>query len=221
MDFWLDMSDLSLKCCIAGRKLKIMLSAYYREVGRHGNFLLLKLHCPETTKQKGEITMSERDYSKQVARRQRIGSRTLVVGVDIGSAFNAVGFMNKEGKVLGSYPKMPNSREGFEQFVKITEGLKAKHGLSDVIIGLEPTGHYWRKFAYFAQEKGYEVRFVRTTALKHHRELDESSSAKSDRRDALTLTNITREGKYIDTVIEDGVSNSLRGTKHSTVVPAS
>jgi transposase len=133
-----------------------------------------------------------------------------VVGVDIGSAFNAVGFMNKEGEVLGSYPKMPNSREGFEQFVTITEGLKAKHGLTDVIIGLEPTGHYWRKFAYFAKEKGYEVRFVRTTALKHHRELDESSSAKSDKRDALTLTNITREGKYIDTVIEDGRRRHLR-----------
>jgi transposase len=154
--------------------------------------------------------MSERDYSKQVARRQRIGERTLVVGVDIGSAFNAVGFMSKEGKVLGSYPKMPNSREGFEQFVKITEGLKAKHGLTDVIIGLEPTGHYWRKFAYFAKGKGYEVRFVRTTALKHHRELDESSSAKTDKQDALTITNITREGKYIDTVIEDGRMRHLR-----------
>ena len=154
--------------------------------------------------------MSERDYSKQVARRQRIGETTLVVGVDIGSAFNAVGFMSKEGRVLGSYPKMPNSREGFEEFVKITEGLKAKHGLSDVIIGLEPTGHYWRKFAYFAKAKGCEVRFVRTTALKHHRELDESSSAKSDQRDALTITNITREGKYIDTVIEDGRMRHLR-----------
>jgi hypothetical protein len=77
--------------------------------------------------------MSVRDYNKQVARRQRIGEATLVVGVDIGSAFNAVGFMSKEGKVLGIYPKMPNSREGFEQFVKITEGLKAKHGLRDVL----------------------------------------------------------------------------------------
>jgi len=154
--------------------------------------------------------MSERDYSKQVARRQRIGDRTLVVGVDIGSASNAVGFMNKEGKVLGSYPKMPNSREGFEEFVKITERVKAKHGLTDVIIGLEPTGHYWRKFGYFAKEKGYEVRFVRTTALKHHRELDESSSAKSDKQDALTITNITREGKYIDTVIEGGKMRQLR-----------
>jgi transposase len=143
-------------------------------------------------------------------KRQRIRSTTLVVGVDIGNAFNAVGFMNKQGKVLSSCAKLYNSRDGFEQFVKMTEGLKAKHGLKDVLIGMEPTGHYWRKLAYFAREQGYEVRFIRTTALKHHRELDESSSAKSDHRDALTIANITREGKYIDTVIEDGTMRQLR-----------
>lgn len=100
--------------------------------------------------------------------------------------------MNKEGKVLNSCAKLYNSREGFEQFVKMTEGLRTKHRLKDVLIGMEPTGHYWRKLAYFSKEQGYEVRFVRTTALKHHREIDESSSAKSDRRDALTIANITK-----------------------------
>jgi len=154
--------------------------------------------------------MSERDYNKQVMKRQRISGRTLVVGVDVGNAFNAVGFMNKEGKVLNSCAKLYNSREGFEQFVKMTEGLRTEYRLKDVLIGMEPTGHYWRKLAYFSKEQGYEVRFVRTTALKHHREIDESSSAKSDRRDALTIANITREGKYIDTVIEDGAMRQLR-----------
>ncbi len=154
--------------------------------------------------------MSEKDYIKQVVKRQRIGDTTLVVGVDVGNAFNAVGFMNKEGKVLGSCAKLYNSREGFEHFVKLTDGLKTKHGLKDVLIGMEPTGHYWRKLAYFAKEQGYEVRFVRTTALKHHREIDESSSAKSDQRDAFTIANITREGKYIDTVIGDGAMRQLR-----------
>lgn len=154
--------------------------------------------------------MSERDYSKQVARRQRIKRTTLVVGVDVGKAHNAVGFMNKEGKILGSSAKVSNTREGFEQFIKMVEDLKAQHGFKDVLIGMEPTGHYWRKLAYFAKEQGYEVRFIRTTALKHHRELDESASAKSDQRDALTITNITREGKYIDTVIEDGLLRQLR-----------
>jgi transposase len=154
--------------------------------------------------------MSRNDYNRQAARRQRIRKTTLIVGVDIGNAFNAVGFMNKEGNVLCKCAKLYNNREGFEQFVNMIEGLKTKHHLRDVLIGMEPTGHYWRKLAYFAKEHGYEVRFVRTTALKHHRELDESSSAKSDQRDALTIANITREGKYIDTVIEDGVLRQLR-----------
>jgi transposase len=154
--------------------------------------------------------MSERDYNRQVVKRERINRATLVVGVDVGNAWNAVGFMNKGGNVLGSCSKLYNTREGFEQFVHMTEGFKSRHRMKDVLIGLEPTGHYWRKLAYFAKDRGYEVRFVRTTALKHHRELDESSSAKSDKGDALTIANITREGKYIDTVIEDGIVRQLR-----------
>lgn len=154
--------------------------------------------------------MSKKDYSRQAEKRQRVRKITLIVGVDIGKEMNAVTFMNKEGEVLGSHPKMYNSRAGFEYFVKIINEAKGKNGLKEVLIGLEPTGHYWRKLAYFAKNNGYEVRFIRTTALKHQRELDESSSAKNDKRDALTIANITREGKYIDTLIEDGFVRQLR-----------
>ena len=154
--------------------------------------------------------MSKRDCSKQAEKRQRIKKTTLVVGVDIGSDFNAVALMSKEGEVFGQYPKVYNSRQGFEYFVQVIEQVKRKKGLKGVFIGLEPTGHYWRKIAFFAKERGYQVRFVRTTALKHQRELDESSSAKSDIKDALTIANITREGKYIDTVIEGGIFSQLR-----------
>ena len=149
--------------------------------------------------------MSKRDYSSQIEKRQKIKSTTLIVGVDIGSRFNAVSLMNKEGEVLGKYPKVYNTREGFEYFVEVIEKVKKEHGLKDVLIGMEPTGHYWRKIAYFSKDSGYCVKFVRTTALKHQRGLDESSSSKNDMRDAMTIANITREGKYIDTVIEDGI----------------
>jgi transposase len=154
--------------------------------------------------------MLDNDYNRQVERRQRIKRTTLVTGVDIGNDFNAIAYMHKEGTVLGRYPKVFNSRDGFDQFVWITEELKKKHGMKDVLIGLEPTGHYWRKIAYFAMEQGYAVRFIKTTSIKHERELNESSSAKSDIKDAITLANLTREGKYIDTVIEDGVLRQLR-----------
>ena len=154
--------------------------------------------------------MFNNDYNRQVERRQRIKKTTLVLGIDIGDDFNAVAYMHKEGTILSRHPIVYNSRAGFDQFVRITEDLKAKHGMKDVFIGLEPTGHYWRKIAYFAMDQGYAVRFIKTTSVKHERELNESSSAKSDIKDAITLANLTREGKYIDTVIEDGVSRQLR-----------
>jgi transposase len=154
--------------------------------------------------------MSKQDFNKQVEKRQRINKKTLIVGLDIGSDFNAMALMNKEGEIFGEYPKVYNSRKGFDYFVEIIEKMKSQKGLKEVLIGFEPTGHYWRKIAYFAKERGYRIQFIRTTALKHQRELDESSSAKSDQKDALTIGNITREGKYIDTVIEDDIFRQLR-----------
>jgi transposase len=154
--------------------------------------------------------MSGKDYTKQVAKRQRIKGTTLVVGLDIGSEFNAMGMMNKTGELIGKYPKIYNSRKGFEYFTQVVEQTKKRNGMKKVLIGMEPTGHYWRKIAFYAKEQGYEVKFIRTTALKHQREVDESSSAKTDIKDAITIANIVREGKYIDTVIEDGVLRQLR-----------
>jgi len=159
--------------------------------------------------------MHTKQYSKQQEKRKRIGNQTLIIGMDIGSEFNAACFMDKEGKVLGRYPTVYNSRKGFDYFQAMVTKTKREHKFTDVLIGMEPTGHYWRKIAFFAKGKGYEVRFVRTTAVKHQRELDESSSAKNDSKDAYTIGNIVREGKYIDTVIEDNVFRQLRTLAHA------
>ncbi|MCL6473072.1 MAG: IS110 family transposase [Firmicutes bacterium] len=105
--------------------------------------------------------MIGKHFNKQFERRQRITKETLVIGMDIGCEFNALCLMNKDGEVLGKYPKVYNTRRGFDYFVKITEEAKASFCLKDVLIGMEPTGHYWRKIAYFAKDCGYEVRFIR------------------------------------------------------------
>ena len=48
--------------------------------------------------------MHTKQYTRQVEKRKRIGNRTLVVGMDIGSEFNAVCLMDEDGVVLGFYP---------------------------------------------------------------------------------------------------------------------
>ena len=56
-------------------------------------------------------------------------------------------------------------------------------------IGLPPASlwglHESNCRAFFAKEQGYGVRFVGTTAVKHQRELDESSSAKSESKGSM------------------------------------
>lgn len=187
------------------------------EKKEHGNYNLLRIcfRFNKNTLTGGITAMHKKDYNSQVEKRQRITDKTVVVGMDIGCEHNAVCLMNKEGTVLGKYPKIYNSRKGFDRFHNVIETMKKKYGFNEVLIGMEPTGHYWRKIAYFAMDKHYEVRFIRTTALKHQRELDESSSAKNDIRDAYTIANIVREGKYIDTVIEDGAFRQLRTLAHT------
>jgi transposase len=188
-----------------------------QETKEHGNCSLLGIILVgnKKTLTGGVIAMHTKNYNRQVEKRQRIGEATLVIGMDIGCEFNAMCLMGKGGTALGRYPKVYNSRKGFDYFHAIIEAMKKKYGFTDVLIGMEPTGHYWRKIAFFAMDKGYEVRFIRTTALKHQRELDESSSAKNDIRDAYTIANIVREGKYIDTVIEDGIFRQLRTLAHT------
>ncbi|MFQ5915994.1 MAG: IS110 family transposase [Nitrospinota bacterium] len=151
-----------------------------------------------------------RQLTKNLQKRKRITRHTLVVGVDIGSRSNAVALMQHDGAILKTAARVKTSRKGFTFFRTLLLDTLRSHGLKEVLIGLEPTGHYWRKLAFFALAQGWEVRFVRTTALKHQRELDESAPGKSDRRDACTIANLVREGKYLDSVIEEGVFRQLR-----------
>lgn len=60
--------------------------------------------------------MHTKQYTRQMETRERIGGHPLVVGMDIGSEFNAACFMDKGGNTLGHCPKIYNSRKGFDYF---------------------------------------------------------------------------------------------------------
>jgi transposase len=81
--------------------------------------------------------MHSKHYSKQMEKRQRITERTLVIGMDIGSEFNAACFMDKEGNVLGRHPTIYNSRKGFDYFQTMLTKTRRKHKLTDVLIGMD------------------------------------------------------------------------------------
>lgn len=152
----------------------------------------------------------KKNNRKMFAKRERIGLKDLLVGIDIGSKFHAVVFQNKQGLILKSYEKIYNNRNGFEYLVREIEKMLKGKGLRKAHIGFEPTGYYWKNIIYYLEEKGYEIKFLRTTAVKSQRELDESSSTKTDISDANDIASLVREGKDIDTKLQNGVYRELR-----------
>ena len=76
-----------------------------------------------------------------------ITDTTLVVGMDIGCEFNAMCLMNNEETVLGRYPKIYNSRKGFDYFV---DGLTATKGRT---AGINPEKYLQNNDSYNYSEK--------------------------------------------------------------------
>jgi hypothetical protein len=62
--------------------------------------------------------MSVRDYSRQVAKRQRISKATLIVGVDIGKAFNALDSWTRMETYWAAVPNYITAGKDLRSLVK-------------------------------------------------------------------------------------------------------
>ena len=87
--------------------------------------------------------MQFRQILVQNQRIERITPTTLVVGVDIAKEHHVAHAINFRGIVVTTRAlRLANSRSGFEQFVARLRAFQAAHGTTDVMIGMESTGHY-------------------------------------------------------------------------------
>ncbi len=151
----------------------------------------------------GKVSPEERDG-------QRGDGSILFVGCDIGSRHHAAAIMDRSGKVLEKLPKVFNSRKGFEFLEGKINYWVQRTGANTVRLGFEPTGHYWRPIIHYMCSRGIEVSFIKTTAVKAMRELTDSTQSKNDKRDAVTLAHLLREGKVLKGVPAEGVWRELR-----------
>ena len=78
----------------------------------------------------------------------QVTPHTLIVGVDIAKFKHVARAQDDRGKILGKALTFTNTTEGFEGFFAWLEEMQHKHEKSDVLVGMEPTGHYWLNLAY-------------------------------------------------------------------------
>ncbi|SFQ36709.1 IS110 family transposase, partial [Salibacterium halotolerans] len=73
----------------------------------------------------------------------QITSNTLIIGVDIAKNKQVARAFDDRGFEFGKRTSFSNDREGFEAFLRWAAMHQENHHKTDMIVGMEPTGHYW------------------------------------------------------------------------------
>ena len=75
---------------------------------------------------------------------------------------------------------------------------------------MEPTGHYWKPLANYLMKQDITVVLVNPYHTKKAKELDDNSQTKSDKKDALTIAKLVKDGRYYDTYMPHDKYADLR-----------
>jgi len=154
-------------------------------------------------------------------RLEEITANTLIVGVDVAKSLQWARFVDYRGVEIGKALSFQNDRKGFESIVtRIREHCNSKilcYPIETAIIGMEPTGHYWKPLANYLMKAGYRVVGVNPYHTKKSKELDDNSQTKSDKKDALTIARLVKDGRFFDPYLPEGEFGELRGLSNARV----
>lgn len=126
-----------------------------------------------------------------------IADDMLIVGCDIGSEMHYIRAIDVRGRELsrGAF-EFSNTAEGFENARAWVLELAAKNEKKQIVLGLEPTGHYWFALAAWMISNGISVVQVNPYAVKQSKEIEDNSQLKDDRKDPKLIANLVKDGNY-------------------------
>jgi transposase len=139
-----------------------------------------------------------------------INTKTLIVGIDIAKRTHWVQPMRSNRTLLGKAFPIQNTRDGLETLRSNLEQIKQINQCDTIIIGLEPTGHYWKPLGAFLIQSGWTVVLVNPHHVKKSKELDDNTQTKSDSKDAGLIGRLVIDGRFFTTYLPTGVWRELR-----------
>ena len=140
-----------------------------------------------------------------------ITDETLVVGIDIAKHDQWARFVDYRGIEHSNALKFSNDECGFNAILTKIKEICKQENFTRAVIGMEPTGHYWKPLANFlTKQENIVVVLVNPYATKKAKELDDNSPTKSDRKDALTIARLVKDGRFFESYLPHDVYGELR-----------
>lgn len=141
----------------------------------------------------------------------QVTEMTLVVGVDIGSQYHYARAFDWRGiEITRKAFRFSNDLDGYEVFETWVRETAEKSAKMEVLIGCEPTGHYWYTLASYVRQHGMKLAFVNPYHVKQSKEMDDNSPRKTDEKDPKTIAKLVTEGRYSFPYIPEGIYAELR-----------
>ena len=152
----------------------------------------------------------------QNERIEQVTDTTLVIGVDIGSRTHyARAFDNRGRELTKKVFTFNNDIEGFNSFYHWADAIRTENNKTTVIIGCEPTGHYWFVLANYVSDRQMMLVMVNPYSVKKIKELDDNSPRKTDSKDPKTIAKLVVDGRYSIPYMPEGIYAEIRDLVYS------
>ena len=126
-----------------------------------------------------------------------ISDDMLILGCDVGSETHYMRAIDTRGRELSkSAYSFNNNQEGFQSAKEWAVRIAAEHDKGQIVLGLEPTGHYWFCLATWMIANGISVVQVNPYAVKQTKEVEDNSQLKDDRKDPKLIANLVKDGNF-------------------------
>lgn len=154
--------------------------------------------------------MKYKQKNKKNQRIQQITEKTLIVGADIAKKTHYARAIDFRGIELGKRCIFDNEQPGLLKLVLWMKELQRVYEKTDILFGIEPTGHYWFPLAEFLRKKGIKVVLVNPHHVNKSKELEDNSQTKNDLKDAKVIANLIKNGDYSEPKLPIGIFADLR-----------
>ena len=138
-----------------------------------------------------------------------VSEKKLLIGIDVAKNTHWAMIGDIKGKELIRPFKFDNNQEGFNLLESKINSL-GSFSNSDVMLGLEPTGVYWKPLGLYLKDKNYRLVLINPSHTHKTKELQDNSQTKNDKKDARLIQTLVREGKYLEPIILRGDYARLR-----------
>lgn len=156
-------------------------------------------------------TMKSTRTEKTNQRIEKITSMHAVVGIDIAKDNHVAQVTDYRNRVLTPCSlTFSNTEEGFGRFRRWIQDVQSRHRLTSLLIGMEPTGHYWFNLANWLLQQGIEVVLVNPVLTHRNKENRDNSPSKNDSKDALTIADLVNLGLYTEYIPQAAVFERVK-----------